>query len=489
MTTITSNPFDVTVVVVSPDLGYPRIAAYAVGGGVYTPTNSDGVTLAERIATLAKCHIVVWGGWRGWSYDGEDMQSICGTIKAASTLPNDPIIVKYVGVPTYLSLGDGPDNKHPRLKILQETGPNGTDWALRDTVGGNTAIQGFSTSFLINHSEYVTSDANGYTMPTWRGLFITADDGDSTEDWARAVDGESYNIGFGIKPDYDWDGVWFDNPSWYGFTMQFGDPDIDQDGTPDVQHSDKYIAMQAKWTYECSAAIRSRYPEFIIGGNNGANTNSGKGWDVHGVPPANGKIFPVSMRDDFNIISQEFHMGVTWSEETWGTWNGIMRNYKNGIFFSTRDNSYCTFGHGSQALGSDNGARPTSHTVTEWVRYGLCSCLQDDGYFTPSATHSYASEVRIDEMDYDLGQAISSPDYDASPSVSESGYNAKTDGIYWREFDNGIAIVNPKDNGNKTNVSLPSAGNGKVWKTFAGSTVTTFDLEQRSGLILKRVAA
>ena len=182
-------------------------------------------------------------------------------------------------------------------------------------------------------------------------------------------------------------------------------------------------------------------------------------------------------------------MGVTWSEETWGTWNGIMRNYKNGILFSTRDNSYCTFGHGSQALGSDNGARPTSHTVTEWVRYGLCSCLQDDGYFTPSATHSYASEVRIDEMDYDLGQAISSPDYDASPSVSESGYNAKTDGIYWREFDNGIAIVNPKDNGNKTNVSLPSAGNGKVWKTFAGSTVTTFDLEQRSGLILKRVAA
>jgi hypothetical protein len=184
----------------------------------------------------------------------------------------------------------------------------------------------------------------------------------------------------------------------------------------------------------------------------------------------------------------ELYIGVTWSTETWGTWANMMRDYKNGIFFSTRSSPKVIFGTGSAVQGSGNGARPSSISVEEWVRYGFACCLQDDGYFAAATSSDYASEQWIDDMDFDLGNAIGAPDYNNNPSAAESGYNAKTQGIHWREYDNGIAIVNPKGNGNKTGVTLPDPGVNNVWKTLADVTVTTFNLDERHGLILKRVA-
>lgn len=465
-------------------IDFPRFSAYSIGGGVYTPTNSDGKTLAERIAVWAKCHVVILGMWRGWSYSGENMQTICGTVKGQSSLAQQ-YIVKYDDFPTYATGEGTTTHSHPEKKMFAETGPGG-DWHARDTGGGFTAIENYPNSYLINHSQYVTVDANGYTPATWKGLFITADDGDSTEDWARNIDGYSYSIGLGIKPSYDWDGVWFDNCTWRGFVMSANAPDIDGDTNAEARDNPKTIAMYAKMFSEGTAAILSRFPNFLIGGNQTENVQVGEGWDVHGVLPSNGQTFPQTSRaSNVNLI--EMAMGETWSRETWSTWHHMMRDYKNGIHYSTLDTSYCLFMCGCQALGS-GGSRPTSISVEEWVRYGLSSCLQDDGYFCAPSSSNYASEQWIADMDYNLGQPISTPDYNSSPSTYDSGYNAKTQGIHWREYDNGIAIVNPKDNGDKTGVTLPNPGANKVWQTFAGATVTTFNLQQRHGLILKRVA-
>jgi hypothetical protein len=380
-------------IVESTVVDFPRLAAYAIGGQVYTPTNSAGITLAERIGTLAKNHLIIYGGWRGWAYSGEDMQSICGTIKAQSTLQQQWIL-KYDD-PAVYTHGEGTyTHLHPQYKMAAENGPGGTDWCLRRPGnGGRVAIEGFERAPLINNSVYATVDTNGYSPAYWKGLFITADNGDSAEDWARNIDGYSYSIGFGIKPDYGWDGVWFDDCTWFGFYPGNGGtytvagyPDIDQDGIENRRYTDDvYIAMMAKMVADGSDAVKSRFPDFLTGGNHGANCNPQFGWDYHGRSPDNGKTFPQATRGYHDVIFLEKLAGESWSVETYSSWHHMMRTYKNGIFFSTRADSKAVF------HVSAGGSVPVGYTTYEWHRYGLCSALQDNGYYAATDENGYAS--------------------------------------------------------------------------------------------------
>lgn len=85
MTTVTSNAFQAQVVSASTAIDFPRIGAMAIGGNVYTPTNSAGLTLQDRIDVFAKIHTIVAGGWRGWSYSGQTLQTIASTILLITT--------------------------------------------------------------------------------------------------------------------------------------------------------------------------------------------------------------------------------------------------------------------------------------------------------------------------------------------------------------------------------------------------------------------
>jgi len=112
------------------------------------------------------------------------------------------------------------------------------------------------------------------------------------------------------------------------------------------------------------------------------------------------------------------------------------------------------------------------------LRYGLGSCLLGDAYysFTNTAT-GYNGVVWFDEYNASLGQATPSP------------VAAWQSGVWRRDFDNGIVLVNPKGNGPKT-VTLD---NGFVKlkgtqdpATNNGQTVTTVTLKDRDGVILLR---
>jgi Hypothetical glycosyl hydrolase family 15 len=113
------------------------------------------------------------------------------------------------------------------------------------------------------------------------------------------------------------------------------------------------------------------------------------------------------------------------------------------------------------------------------MRYGLASCLMNDGYysFTSSST-GYSGVVWFDEYNANLGQAVSPP-----PT------GAWQNGVWRRDFVNGIALVNPRGNGPQT-VQLggtfvkikgsqdPAVNNG--------ATVTSVTLQDRDGIILLR---
>jgi hypothetical protein len=121
-----------------------------------------------------------------------------------------------------------------------------------------------------------------------------------------------------------------------------------------------------------------------------------------------------------------------------------------------------------------------SITDYQGMRYGLASASMDDAYFAfqDVAKTSYSSAVHFDEYNAKLGSATSSPPKTAWQS-----------GVYRRNFQNGIILVNPKGNGVRT-VTLeanfrkltgsqaPSVNNGQV--------VRSVKLNDRDGIVLLR---
>jgi hypothetical protein len=115
------------------------------------------------------------------------------------------------------------------------------------------------------------------------------------------------------------------------------------------------------------------------------------------------------------------------------------------------------------------------------MRYGLASCSMDDGYFAYSdADAHYYGVPWFDEYGAKLGAAVSGP----STSAWQSG-------VYRRDFANGIVLVNPKGNGERT-VTLESDFvklKGTQDPTVNnGATVRQVTLKDRDGIVLLRKA-
>jgi hypothetical protein len=122
-----------------------------------------------------------------------------------------------------------------------------------------------------------------------------------------------------------------------------------------------------------------------------------------------------------------------------------------------------------------------SGSITDYqgMRYGLASASMDDGYFAfKDQTKSYSSAVHFDEYDAKLGSATTGPQKSAWQS-----------GVYRRDFQYGIILVNPKGNGVRTvtlernfqklkGTQAPSVNNGQV--------VRTVTLQDRDGIVLMR---
>ncbi len=162
-------------------------------------------------------------------------------------------------------------------------------------------------------------------------------------------------------------------------------------------------------------------------------------------------------------------IGDSYSPETWGSWSEMMREYRV-VMASVIQPQLVIFGQAGSA------------TDYQSVRYGLTSCLMDNGYFQFSiAGNEYSGTYWFDEYGAQLGNATSSP-----------STTAWQKGVYRRDFANGIALVNPRGNGVQT-VQLETSYR-KISGTQApsvnnGQTVTSVTLQDRDGIILLRTTA
>ena len=135
-----------------------------------------------------------------------------------------------------------------------------------------------------------------------------------------------------------------------------------------------------------------------------------------------------------------------------------------------------------------------SSTDYQGMRYGLASCLLDNGYyhFNTAGQGGGNNVAWFDELGSNLGPATAGPNNSNNGTYSNGGLTVWQNGVWRRDFANGIALVNPKGNGTQTvtlettykhlsGTQAPSVNNGQ--------SVTSVTLNDRDGVILLRTSS
>ncbi len=386
---------------------------------------------------LAKFDIVVLGMWRGFIttdlVSGETLNVrdvVVDIDRRAGAMGNGDIILgKYTALNEVASDPNNGSKRDKREKLASEVGPGypvNNDWFARDRNGNN--LSSWPGTWLTNMTDFVQPDANGDTYP----------------EWAVRRD---YDVFFREIPELD---------MWY-FDNWFYRPRVDADWDGDGVNDDRDDPAVRRYFREGHARGLARAkelaPDLIMIGN------------VDGNAPSNlGMLTEPEYRGKMTALF-EAAMGRDHSAETWGGWKVMMKQYQTTI--ANAQHNVAIF----HIKGDSNGLAT--------MRYGLASCLMDNGYyFYSAAERGYRQVTWFDEFELDLGRAIDPPQFEPWQK-----------GVYMRRFENGMAIVNPKGNGTRT-VSIPEG-----YKRFQGTqdpvvnngeVADSVTLPERDGIILLR---
>jgi len=407
---------------------YPRIGAYEISGG-FNVTNPD-----YRQA-VAKNDILILGMWRRWSMTddvtGEPLSIrdvVVDIRRRAAAMGNQGIkIAKYTSIDTSSNDSTRGSSTERWDKLHSEVGPGypvNNDWWARTKDGAHTSS--YPGQWDVNLTEYVQRDANGDTFP----------------EWAAESDYEAF---FRDIPEFD---MWFIDNWFYRPRVE---ADWDGDGRNDDKNDESVRRDFRKGYVNALRRARELAPDLIMMGNvdGEVSTNSG----MLTEPEYKGQITAL----------YEGAIGLDHSAETWGGWDIMMQQYRTTAS-NAQHNLILMVAHGSE----DDLAL---------MRYGLASCLMDDGYYYyTSLENHYKSALWFDEYDVDLGRAIDPPQFAAWQN-----------GVYMRRFENGMALVNPKGNGTKTvrvEAGYRRINGSQDRQVNNGQPVETVTLSPRDGLIL-----
>ncbi len=408
---------------------FPRIGAIEIAG------THDTVKPEYRQA-LAKHDIVILGMWRGWSgRDSETneqlrMRDVVVDIKnrAAQDGNGGILIGKYTIFMESGSDGTPGSASYDRwTKLHSEVGPGyatNNDWWARNSNGEN--VGSYPGSWNTNVTEFVQRDSNGDTWPEWAAT-------------------RAYEVYFRDVPEMD---IWYIDNWFYRPRVT---ADWDGDGTNDDRKSDFVGREYRKGFINGLRRARQLAPNMIVMGNVDGEPQISKGMLTE--PEYRGQVAAL----------YEGAMGMTWSQETWGTWETMMEQYQTTLQ-NAKDRLLIMTVHGDA-------------TDYKAMRYGLASCLMDDGfYYYTSHDREFRSALWFDEYDVDLGRPIDPPQFSAWQK-----------GVYRRRFENGMVLVNPKGNGTQTLAVEPGykriAGTQDT-RTNSGQSVNSLQLAERDGIVL-----
>jgi hypothetical protein len=372
-------------------------------------------------ADLARLRVVIVGIWPGWNTSKRSLEQSVQNIKKINPRT---LVFQYVNS---MEVSGVDASVAPYFGKVDAMG-----WWL--TAPGSTAkilsqygVQTGKSVYQINNTLFTPKDSDGRQEWEWQAR------------WA---------IDVYMKPNPSLDGFFEDNV----FYQPRVAGDWNRDGTIDTP------AAAYKWLQEGYRArfalLHKLMPGKLVIGN------------IADIGKKDAEISTLKGALDGGVI--EGLLGSSYSPEKFaGGWPDMMRHYRKTMDAIAEPKLVLFHMQGS----------PTDYQA---LRYGLASCLLDDGYFAFTDTDKgYGSVTWFDEFDAKLGKAIAPP-----------ALTAWQKGVFRRDFENGIALVNPKGNGVQ-DVVLESGFKHLAGKQAPdindGKPVTKVHLLDRDGIVLIRV--
>jgi hypothetical protein len=372
-------------------------------------------------AKLAKIHVSIINYYPGWGESrGYTLDTVAKKVKTVN--PNHRMFVYVLGESLQIPSNIVWTDFYSKV--------NSTNWWLYSKgFTGTKVLSDYGKEFyIVNISSVAKKDSAGQTFGGWYA------------DWV-------YKTYAATNPSLD--GIYTDNVFW----KPRRDGDWNGDGVIDSQTDPKVQGWYRLGYKQYVERLKTKLPGKM------ELANVADWGDTNAVLTEYNQLFNGGVLE--NIIGETYSI-----EGRAGGWPGMMARYRKTM---------AAFAAPKLGIFQQRG----SVTDYQAMRYGLASCLMDDGYFSYSdTTHPAYSVPWFDEYNAKLGAATSKPQTAAWQS-----------GVYRRDFQNGIALVNPKGNGIRT-VTLEGdfikLKGGQAPSVNDGTTVRKVTLQDRDGIILMR---
>jgi hypothetical protein len=402
------------------NMGFPRLAAVAIGAKDY-----DREEYREE---LARADVVVLNFYKNWRRNGMVPRDVLQDLKRRNP---DVLVGTYTNIN---EKGDKEINNDIISKIESEEGPNGpgSDWWARDSSGDRVST--WPGNYDINITEFVKPDANGDRFPEYAAK-------------------RYYNLFYKDTPEFDF--VFLD----VARHAPKSSPDWNGDGRNDSRDNEQVRTWWRQGVINYIEEFRRLDPSLKFIGNVTI-------WRRQEIPQYQ-NIFDGGVLE--RLIGAHYSYEGSDAEgntNSWGSWTLMMEVYRN-TKAHMRQPAVMLFTMAGHI--NDYGL----------MRYGLTSCLLDDGFFSfIDVEKSHSSNPWFDEYGIDLGAAVDDP-----PTTPWQK------GVYRREFENGVVLVNPRKNGAQTVELEPGFARFIGTQDPAhnnGQPVTRITLADRDGIVLVR---
>ena len=368
----------------------------------------------EYQKALSKPDIIILGFWEGWGKN-KKYTSEREVIRNLKKMNPKLLVGQYTILNEWKDLNE-PTNTRPELSKKLDV----ENWWLRDEKGDRVRWTDKYRAWDINITAWTKPDNNGERYPEWLAK-------------------KDYETFFRPVPEFD---IWyFDNAlSRPAVKKADWDGNGEDDSRDDLRVAIAYRqGNAAHW----ETAIRL-HPKVLFIGNSDDVSSREYSMKLQGV-------------------FMEAVIGAPWSMERWKGWKAVMERYRLAIKHTKTPHIVCFNVRGKK----DDYRR---------MRYGLASCLMDNGYFCYTDVElGYGSVCWFDEYDIELGAPLDIPPL-----------KPWRNGVYLRRFEHGIVLVNPSMI-SKT-VIIPS-GFRHFWgkqapKVNNGAEINTITLSSKDGIIL-----
>lgn len=377
---------------------------------------------------LAKLDWAVVNVWPGWR--GSGGVTVEQALRAVKDRSPGTKLFVYIDNNELYDTSDGNDAfNEVRSKV------DSMNWWLYPSGGGGTRVKSTwgDNYHILNTSNFSPRDSEGKNFNEWMA------------DWS---------VSTYVANNPSVDGLFTDNVFWKPRV----DGDWDRNGSTDSANNSSTQTLFRQGYRAYFDRMQQKLPpgKLILG-------NVADWYDA-----ANGGVNLTEFQGQLHGGVLEAAVGKSYSVESVLGWAGLMKAYRQTLAQMSAPKLLLF-----EQFGKLNDYQS--------FRYGFTSALMDDGYYEYGDIDGQIRTAWFDEYDAKLGKAVSSP-----PT------SAWSKGVYRRDFEDGIALVNPRGNGTvevQLDGSYRLISGNQAPSVNTGATVTSVRLNDRDGLILLRTSA